>query len=398
MEMMKKQKADKSKDKFSQGSGVRSQGSECDHGGNVYKAARDLGIPESRIIDFSASINPLGISGKIKAAITRNFDGLVHYPDPDAGDFRRAVSRLYAADPETILPGNGSTELIYLLPRALKPESVLVTSPTFSEYERACKLSHELQVMSYKLQQEDNFRIKPDEFISAMTGTLPDLSEKPVNSLPVTRHSSQLCDMAFLCNPNNPTGHALQRKDVLKIADAAREINCVLVVDEAFIDFIPEYSVTEYAKDYPNVIVLRSLTKFYALTGLRIGYGVASKEFIERIKEFKEPWTVNNLAQTAAITALDDKAYIEETREIIAQEKECLENAFKEMGIMFLPSSVNFYLLKIDRAGDIVSKLRGKGILVRSCSNFRGLDDSYIRVAVRSHEHNEILLKELAEL
>jgi threonine-phosphate decarboxylase len=204
--------------------------------------------------------------------------------------------------------------------------------------------------------------------------------------------------MAFLCNPNNPTGHVLQRKDVLKIADAAREIKCMLVVDEAFIDFVPENSLTEHVKDYPNVMVLRSLTKFYALTGLRVGYGVASKELLESIKEFKEPWTVNNMAQTAAITALDDKEYIEETRELIAKEKEYLESAFQELGVPFFPSAVNFYLLKIDRAGDIVSKLRRKGILVRGCSNFRGLDDSYIRVAVRSHEQNEILLKELAEL
>jgi threonine-phosphate decarboxylase len=386
MEMIKKENTDKE----SQGSGTGDQGSGGDHGGNVYKAACDLGIPESRIIDFSASINPLGISGKVKAAITRNLDGLVHYPDPDADDFRRMVSRLHGIDSRTILPGNGSTELIYLLPRALKPETVLVTSPTFSEYERACRASNEFRVKRYELRKENNFAIEADAFISAMKGDSGSELQTPASKLK--------CDMAFLCNPNNPTGHALQRKDVLKIADAARGINCVLVVDEAFIDFIPEYSVTEYVIDYPNVIVLRSLTKFYALTGLRIGYGVASKALIERIKEFKEPWTVNNLAQTAAITALDDKAYIEETREVMAQEKKYLENAFKEMGIIFFPSSVNFYLLKIDRAGDIASKLGEIGILVRNCSNFRGLDDSYIRVAVRSHEHNEILLKELAEL
>lgn len=370
MEMMKNRKADISSRDF----GFWAPDSECEHGGNVYKAARDLGIHESRIIDFSASINPLGISEKAKAAVTRNLEGLVHYPDPDADDFRRTVSRLHGIDSGTILPGNGSTELIYLLPRALQPESVLVTSPTFSEYERACSVGHELRVKRYELRREHSFKVSADAFIDAM----------------------QDCDMAFLCNPNNPTGHSLQKNDVLKIADAAREIECVLIVDEAFIDFVPENSVIEHVKDYPNVIVLRSLTKFYALTGLRIGYGVSSKELLERIRECKEPWTVNNLAQTAAIAALNDKDYIEKTRDVIAKEKEYLEHVFEELGVIFFPSTVNFYLLKIDCAGDIVSKLRGKGILVRSCSNFRGLDDSYIRVAVRSHEQNEILLKELA--
>jgi threonine-phosphate decarboxylase len=386
MELMKKQNADKG----SQGSGRRIQGAGCDHGGNVYKAARDLGIPERRIIDFSASINPLGISKRVRVAITENLDGLVHYPDPDADDFRWAVSRLHGITPGMILPGNGSTELIYLLPRALKPKSVLVTSPTFSEYERACRVGSESRVMKYELRKENNFAIEADAFIAAMKGGRdPELQ---------TPDAKLKCDMAFLCNPNNPTGHALQRTDVLKIADAAREMKCVLVVDEAFIDFIPENSVACHVKDYPNVIVLRSLTKFYALTGLRIGYAVLSGELLAAINEFREPWTVNNLAQAAARAAFDDQKYIEETEAHMAKEKEYLENAFQGHGITFYPSSANFYLLKLDRASAIVSKLRGRGILVRSCSNFWGLDDSYIRVAVRSHEHNELLLKELAEL
>ncbi|KPK01251.1 MAG: hypothetical protein AMK71_06295 [Nitrospira bacterium SG8_35_4] len=346
-------------------------------------------MPESRILDFSASINPLGISARVRASITENLDGLVHYPDPDADDFRRAVSCLHRLNSGMILPGNGSTELIYLLPRVLKPQSVLVTSPTFSEYERACRVGSEARVRNYELRKENNFAIEADAFISAMKGDSVSELQTPDSKLK--------CDMAFLCNPNNPTGHSLRKKDVLKIADAARELKCVLVVDEAFIDFIPENSVTDHVNDYSNVIVLRSLTKFYALTGLRIGYGVSSKELIEQLKEGREPWTVNNLAQAAALAALDDNEYIEETREVIAKEKHYLERAFLNRGVTFFPSAANFYLLKIDRARDIVSKLRGKGILVRSCSNFRGLDDSYIRVAVRSHEHNELLLKELAE-
>lgn len=358
------------------GQGDPCRSTACDHGGNIYKAARELGLPESRIIDFSASINPLGISKGVKAVITRNLDGLVHYPDPDSDAFRRTVSRLHGIDPGSVLPGNGSTELIYLLPRALKPESVLIPSPTFSEYERACRAGNESRVKRYELSKDDSFKISTGAFIDAMQG----------------------CDMAFLCNPNNPTGQTLHKKDVLTIADAARKIQCVLIVDEAFIDFAPEDSVIGHVKEYPNVIVLRSLTKFYALTGLRTGYGVLPNELLEKIREFKEPWTVNNLAQAAAVAALDDKKYKLETRELIAKEKEHLENTFQERGVIFFPSSVNFYLLKINRAGDLVSRLRGKGILVRNCSNFRGLDESYVRIAVRTRSQNELLIKELTSL
>jgi threonine-phosphate decarboxylase len=378
VEIMKKQNPPAGRggtEQKGQGPGAGGQGTACDHGGNIYKAARELGVPESRIIDFSASINPLGISESVKAVITGNLNGLVHYPDPDADAFRRTVSRLHGIDPGTVLPGNGSTELIYLLPRALKPESVLIPSPTFSEHERACRVADALIIKHYEL-KKDNFQVNADTFIKAMQG----------------------CDMAFLCNPNNPTGQTLHKKDVLTIADAARKIQCVLIVDEAFIDFAPEDSVIEHVKDYPNVIVLRSLTKFYALTGLRTGYGVLPKGLLEKIKKCKEPWTVNNLAQAAAVAALGDKEYRIKTREIMAKEKEYFEKVFQERDVIFFPSSVNFYLLKIGRARDIALKLRRKGILVRNCSNFRGLDESYVRIAVRTRSQNELLIKELTSL
>ncbi|RJQ51059.1 MAG: threonine-phosphate decarboxylase [Nitrospiraceae bacterium] len=360
-----------------------------DHGGNIYRVAEDLGVPEEKLIDFSASINPLGISGKVKDVIIKNLDGLINYPDPDVKILRENLSEYHGIDPETILCANGSTELIYLIPRALKPKKVLIPAPTFSEYERACKLSSELSVMSYELKKENNFEINPDEFISAMRG---DMKAK------VKSQKSKVeakCDMVFLCNPNNPTGHLLKRKAVLRIAEAARDMKCVLVVDEAFIDFTPEESVIRHVQDNPYLIVLRSMTKFYALTGLRIGYGIFHPGLIYKITAFKEPWTVNNLAQKTAIAALYDSEYADKTQRLIKSEKEFLENSFNKMGIKYFPSDANFYLLRIMNGNHIVQKLRGKGILVRDCSNFKGLDGSYIRVAVKSRKHNRMLLAEL---
>ena len=347
-----------------------------EHGGNIYKVSEELAVPEERLIDFSASINPLGISSRVENAITGNLKALVHYPDPDTKKLRKAVSSHHNIDAETVLCGNGSTELIYLLPRALRPQRVLVMAPTFSEYERACQLSNRAGVKRYELKRENDFELDIDSFISALEG----------------------CDMAFLCNPNNPTGSLTGRDEVLKIAGAARTAGCVLVVDEAFVDFTPDESVVHAVQDNRYLAVVRSMTKFYGLTGLRVGYGIFHRDLMGTLRKSREPWTVNTLAQKAAVAALEDKAFADETLRMIKREKMFMENTFRELGITFFPSSANYYLLNIENGSDIVSHLRKKGILVRSCSNFAGLDGSYIRVAVKSHEHNKTLLGELSAL
>ena len=300
----------------------------------------------------------------------------MNYPDPDTKMLRQRISEHYDIDPDTILCGNGSTELIYLIPRALKPEQILIPSPTFSEYERACRLSRgEAATRPYELKEENEFRLHVDSFISAMQG----------------------CEMAFLCNPNNPTGTLLSREEVLEIAVAAKRERCLLVVDEAFIDFTPGESVMNDVKDNSYLIVLRSMTKFHALTGLRIGFAVFHRDLIGRVLDFKEPWTVNNLAQKAAVTALEDVEYADRTFELMKKEKEFIENGLRRIGINYYPSSANYYLINVG-ARRVVPLLRQKGILVRDCSNFRGLSNSYIRIAVKSRKHNSILMKELSEL
>ncbi len=369
------------------------------HGGNIYRFAEETGINEKRIIDFSASINPLGIPEIIRNEISSYSRNLVNYPDPEAKKLRHKIAGYYGMDPDTILCGNGSTELIYLIPRVLKPKKVLISAPTFSEYERACRISSKLKVESLKLKSENNFDINPDDFIY----TMKNLKSK------IRNPKSKIVTMAFLCNPNNPTGRLLKRNDVLKIADAAERLRCYLIVDEAFMDFCPEDSVIDEVKNNPYLIVLRSMTKFYALSGLRIGYGVFPKHLISRMKGYKEPWTVNSLAQRAGLIAVGEMGYRGKTIALIKKEKQFLENNFKKIDIKFCPSDANFYLLKIippmppltkRRRGDfktnmIVQRLNRKGILVRDCSNFKGLDNSYIRVAVKSHADNELLIKEL---
>lgn len=373
-----------------------------EHGGNIYRLAEELKIPERRIVDFSASINPLGVSKKVKAEIRKYLKYLNNYPDPDTKRLRNHLGRYHRIDPESILCGNGSTELIYLIARALKPEKVLLPAPTFSEYERACIISNELQVTSYELKKENNFDINPKEFIDAIVGkdrnNTSIKSEVQNNSSLVTRYSSLKCDMAFLCNHNSPTGRLLRKDDVLKIASAAENLKCYLVVDEAFIDFSPEESVIKEVERNPYLIVLRSMTKFYALSGMRLGYGVFPLSLVDVIKRQKEPWTVNTLAQRAGAAAIKDTAYKKETFGLMTQEKQFMERGFKRLGIDYIPSSANFYLITLEHAQKIIASLRSKGIIVRNCSNFIGLDESYIRVAVKSRRDNIRLLKELADL
>jgi threonine-phosphate decarboxylase len=361
------------------------------HGGNIYKAAEKTGIPEDRIIDFSASINPMGTPASSVAAMKEHIRYLPHYPEPFAERLGLQIGKHYRVSPDSVLCANGSTELIYLIPRALKPRRVLLTAPAFSEYEKACKLAgHKTRVINYRLTKEENFDIDPNEFISAMSGT--------VNSSRITHHLSRPFDMAFLCNPNNPTGRLLNKRDVLRIADAANELGCFLVLDEAFMDFCPGASVLGEVGNYPFLIVLRSMTKFYALSGLRIGFGVFPQQILKRLKEYKEPWTVNTLAQEAARAALSDRAYQKATPKMIKAEKKFMEQQFKKLSLDYVPSAANFYLLRLESAKQVISALEQKGILVRDCSNFNGLDDTYVRVAVKSRRENEILIKELSAL
>ncbi len=352
------------------------------HGGDIYAAARDLGIDADRVVDFSASINPLGVPGSVRAEIIAHLGRLRHYPDPSAVELRQEIARSTGVGAEHIICGNGSTELIYLAARVMQPRRVLIPSPTFSEYENAvntCRGASRCarpRITYLPLIERDKFSLNADEFMDSMTG----------------------CDMAFICNPNNPTGGTVRKPDMLRIIDAAGRSGCTLVVDEAFIDFIPRESVIRKTLSNPHLIVLRSLTKFYALSGLRIGYAVIHPDLCETLGRFKEPWTVNTLAQLAGTAALGDTAYSRRTFDIVKAEKAYLEKEFGRLGISYYPSRVNYYMLRLNNAGDIVSRLRTKGILVRDCSNFRGLDTSYIRVAVRSRGENQRLLKGLAGL
>lgn len=304
------------------------------HGGNIYRYDKD-------IIDFSANINPLGLSKKIRQL---DLERILHYPDPESKDLIRRIAKYWNIKEENILLGNGSTELIYLIMHTFRPRRVSIPVPAFSEYERAAM-------------------------------TIKDVRGRSSNIL-------------FICNPNNPTG-GLVKIPLFK---------GLMVVDEAFMDFVPDeerHTMIRKAVKNKNIIVLRTFTKFFAIPGLRLGYLVAHKDLIKQLKRNQPPWNINALAQTAG-AVLGDKEYIEKTRGLIERERRFLLREISRIdGLKPIPSVTNFILVKVDSAASLKKKLIKKGILVRDCSNFKGLGNGFIRVAVRKRSENKRLIEAL---
>ncbi len=380
------------------GEGKEKRMSQSEYGYTLYRLAGELKIQERKICDFSAPVNPLGVSKKVKAEVRKHLKYLHQYPDDDATRLRKKLGLFHSIDPGTVLCGNGSTELLYLAAKALKPRKVLIPAPVCADFESLCGPGAGAEVVRCRLKSGNNFDLDPDEFIMAMEGKSPDLNlpELLPGDQGGTDNSPHPVEMAFLRNPNDLTGRLLAPRVVKKIADAARDLRCYLIVDEAYIDFCSGESMINEVVHNPYLFVLRSMSPFYALAGIRFGYGVFPAECIDRLRANRLPWTVNSIAQQAAAAALKDKTYRRESALVLRKEKSFLEKSFRKLGLLFYPSDANFYLVKTESASQICRRLRGKGILVRDCSDVEGLDSTYMRVAVKSHKDNAMLVKELA--
>ena len=350
------------------------------HGGNIKKMVNLYGLDPGEILDFSASINPLGYPECVRSAILDRFNDIVNYPDSECSDLRSAIAAKYSCNEANIMVGNGSNELFYLIPRALKPEHGIILQPTFREFQDA--LSSANVEITDVMNEDDNF---------------------PLFNL----HDSQLKESKgeciIFCNPNNPTGQLIPREEIVKFVEDNTER--FVVIDEAFMDFVEEeerFSVLQDACTLKNLIVVRSLTKFYGFPGLRLGFLVASTPIMDKLWEFKEPWTVNSFAQVAGISALADDAFALKTREFVSGEKIFLYEGISQIeGLHPFYPSVNFILIRIDNENIISSILQNllikDKIIIRDCSNFVGLNEKYVRVAVRSRKENQILLNAMKE-
>ena len=343
------------------------------HGGNLKVASEKYGFEQRQFVDFSANINPLGPSPKAMLAMTEGLSSITAYPDPDCRELSAALAGFLHIPMENILFGNGATELIYLLVDVFKYKKALVTAPTFSEYGLAV-LSRGGEVSEILLSEKNNFSLPVEEIIAYLPSA----------------------EILFLCNPNNPTGALCSKEDIIRIVDAARDCSCMVIVDEAFMDFVAEkdnYSVIHEALYRDNLIVLYSLTKYFGIPGLRLGTAIATQKVIERLKAAKDPWSVNSLAQIAGVHSLSDDEYIKNTKALVTEEREFLFNALQKVsGIKVYPGVANYLLLNIEAtkypSRVFVEQLGRRGVLVRDCASFTGMGSSYLRVAVKKREDN----------
>ncbi|MBA2486644.1 MAG: threonine-phosphate decarboxylase [Nitrospira sp.] len=355
------------------------------HGGDVYAAARELGQSVHRLLDFSASINPLGPSPAALRAIVSARDLLRHYPDPACWDLRQALAMHWQRSADEFLIGNGSTELIHLLPMALQIQHLLIVGPTFSEYAAAMQVSQG-QVSVVMADRADGYR-PPLERVCV---TIHALGQRKTDRPPI--------DAVLLCNPNSPTGHACEAAVVRRLGRLAAREGIWFLVDETFAEYCDEASILSQALP-ARTIVLRSFTKFYGLPGLRVGYVVAKSHIIRQIAAHQPPWSVNMLAQRAAEAALCDVRHTRRSLRFIHRERTRVMKALTRLpGCTVFSSAANFILMELpvgQKVAGTVAALRRQGILIRDCSQVPGLNARSVRVAVRTRADNDRLLHAL---
>lgn len=349
------------------------------HGSDLEQIERYYGIQKEQIVSFSANVNPLGISPNLRATLTEHLDAITTYPDREYTSLRRCISEYLHTDPDNLIVGNGSTELISLFIQIEHPKKALILGPTYSEYEREIFLgggtSH-----YYPLKEQDGFCLN-----------LPDFTE----------HLNESIDLLVICNPNNPTSTAITRAQMRTILDVCKQYDIFVMVDETYVEFaeqtddITSIPLTNY---YNNIIILRGTSKFFAAPGLRLGYAVTgNRDLVKSINTRKNPWTINSLAVIAGELMFADESYIRQTRALISGERNRIFRTLQQTpDFKPYPPIANFMLVKILQAGitsqDLFDRAIRQGMMIRDCSTFPFLDQKYIRFCFMKPEDNDRLL------
>ncbi len=349
----------------------------CTHGGRLEEIAASVGAGEAELLDFSVNVNPYPPSDA-RAIIDKAYDEVSRYPDNGYSKFCRSAARFTGTLMENIVPGNGSMEVIRLFAESIleKGDLVAIPGPTFGEYEQQCRL-----------------------FGAGIRYLrLTDLYKKEYWHL-------NGCKATFLCNPNNPDGQLTSKEDILHVVDHCRNNNVIVVVDEAFIDLAdPEQSVAGYVDEYDNLLVLRSLTKCFAIPGFRLGFGVASTENANLLNKIRLTWNMSSVSSDVGVYYMDtSKAYLDVSRTYVQREREWLFSQISVIkGVKAIPSSANYFLLDISHSSlsstEFTARMLSEKIIVRDCSSFKMLDDPCVRLAVRTREENVRLISALKKV
>ena len=352
------------------------------HGGDVWGFSRKYNIPLEKVLDFSGPINFLGPSPKAVEAVKQYAKLIRFYPDPNPVELKMEIAKYvgHGVDAANIILGNGSIELIYMItevfPRGFK---AVIPVPSFTEYEKAALRVHGEVVF---VQLPENFALETESIKKAIKDD--------------TR-------IVYICNPHSPSGTLYDREKILDLVDFCHKKNVILSVDENYIEFTgkaQDTTMVGYVKKYENLFVIRSVTKFYGMPGIRFGYGIAAENLVDELQTVRQPWSINSLAGFATLAAFKDTEFIENTKRTIAKQRVQFAKMLSEIGELHVfPSETNFLLVKIlnpkftsTRLKDLMAE---EGILIRDCSTFVGLDDSYFRVTVRSFKDNLVLASAL---
>ena len=343
------------------------------HGGLDFAELRSLDLDASSVLDFSASINPLGAPPGVWDSMRAV--SLAAYPDRDCYALRERLADTLQVSSTSILIGNGSTELIHLLARAyLQPQDcAVIFAPTFGEYETGCRIAG-ARTVHIRSSESLGFQWDFEAALQTIRESKPGVT--------------------FLCNPNNPTGVYLDQDVVEQIAAEVAH-HGVLVLDEAYVPFVREAWDSRTLLERPNVVILHSMTKDYALTALRVGYMLASPDVVARVRSLQVSWSVNTLAQAAAVDALAHPEHVESGRRIVERSKAYLVEELEKMGLAVSPGAANFMLVDVGDAARIRKNLLLRGICVRDCASF-GLP-KHIRIGMKKLDECERLVGSLRQ-
>ena len=345
------------------------------HGGDIYRN------PVRH--DFSINLNPLGMPERVKQRLRETVEDWARYPDTRCEALRSALAAFHQIPADWILCSNGAADLIYQLVRTLQPKQALLLAPGFAEYEQAL-LQADCEIRYVRLKPENRFLPDMRQFCEAVT---PDT------------------DLVFFCNPNNPTGHAVPKDQILDLAAHCQETGTRLILDECFCDLLddPEmFSVVSEAEQFSNLFILRAFTKTHAMAGLRLGYGIcADQELLQKLILGRQPWSISVPAQEAGCAALGETNYLSEARELLKTGRAYLTRELRRLGFRVYDSDINFILFFYEEESGplyLYEACLKRGVLLRDCSNFTGLSYGYYRVCVSRPEENEILVHTLEQI
>lgn len=342
------------------------------HGADINSAAELYGLESDKIIDFSSNINPFIVYSMDKI-VAAGVGSLQKYPDIKYRRLRKNIADYLGVDDSYIIPGNGATEIIYLLMRNLSGRLAII-NPTFSEYRKGAEIAG-LSVVDFVMDWKKDFKLDLDE---------------------IYRRKDEF-DSIFICNPNNPDGSVREIKKLLEFAEKEGKL---LIVDETFIEFADsekDRSLVNMVEKSKNLFIIRAVTKFFGIPGIRLGYGISSnRELLQKMYDEKEPWTINSFADSASDFIFKEEEYIRKSKEYFSKERVCMINEINKIdGIKAFNSDANFILVRFENRNVLDVKenlLKRAGLLIRDASNFIGLDSSFARVAIKNHEQNTVLV------